>query len=277
MRNVIKTSIVIFALLLGVQSLNAETKRALLVGVSNYGNTMEDPNKWANISGANDIVILSPLFTEHSYSVTSLVDSQATHAGITEALAELARQSKKGDTVYIHFSMHGQPFEDQNGDEEDGWDEALIPVDAEMLYKKGVYEGKNHLLDDELEVYFNDIRSKLGSEGQLFIALDIDNGSQGFTLKELSPAKQSKNYFQFSTESGLSPITVIASCLPFQSSREVRDVNTDTWYGSLSYYIAQAMKEQQICSSKDWIEAVKTGMSKDRRLRKQTVVIEKSE
>ena len=117
MRHLIKTSIAIFALLMGVQAMNAETKRALLVGVSDYGNTMEDPNKWANISGANDIVLLSPLFTEHGYSVTSLVDSQATHAGITNALAELAKESKKGDTVYIHFSMHGQPFEDLNGDE----------------------------------------------------------------------------------------------------------------------------------------------------------------
>ena len=129
MRNFIKTSIItIVILLIGVQTMNAETKRALLVGISDYGNVMEDPNKWANISGANDVLLLSPLFSEHGYTVTSLVDSQATHANITNALMELAKESKKGDVVYIHFSMHGQPFEDLNGDEEDGWDEALTPV-----------------------------------------------------------------------------------------------------------------------------------------------------
>ena len=166
MKNLIKTSIIaIVALLIGGKTMNAETKRALLVGISDYGNAMEDPNKWANISGANDVLLLSPLFSEHGYTVTSLVDSQATHAGITKALSELAKDSKKGDKVYIHFSMHGQPFEDLNGDEEDGWDEALIPVDAQMLYSEGVYDGKNHLLDDELEVYFNDIRSKIGPAG----------------------------------------------------------------------------------------------------------------
>ena len=74
MRNVIKSSIVFLVLLLGVQTLNAETKRALLVGISDYGNTMEDPNKWANISGANDIELLTPLFKEQGFSVTSLVD-----------------------------------------------------------------------------------------------------------------------------------------------------------------------------------------------------------
>ena len=295
MRNVIKTSIVIFSLLLGVQTLIAETKRALLVGVSDYGNTMEDPNKWANISGANDIVLLSPLFSEHGYSVTCLVDSQATHAGITDALVELAKESKKGDKVYIHFSMHGQPFEDLNGDEEDGWDEALIPVDAEMLYAEGVYEGKNHLLDDELEVYFNDIRNKLGSEGQLVVVLDachsgtgvrgdnehIRGTREGFTRsgKDYTPDRtvETNDYFAIETVSGQSPITVLEACRSYQVNREVRDVETNTWYGSLSYYIAQSMKDNKTVGSDEWIETIKTGMANNRRLRKQNMVIEKSE
>lgn len=294
MRHLIKTSIAIFALLMGVQSMNAETKRALLVGVSDYGNTMEDPNKWANISGANDIVLLSPLFTEHGYTVTRLVDYQATHAGITNALAELAKESKKGDTVYIHFSMHGQPFEDLNGDEEDGWDEALIPVDAEMLYAEGVYEGKNHLLDDELEVYFNDIRSKIGSEGQLVVVLDachsgtgvrgdnehIRGTREGFTRsgKDYMPDRtnETNDYFTISTTNGQSPITVLEACRSYQVNREVRDVETNTWYGSLSYYIAQSMKDNKIVGSDEWIETIKTGMANNRRLRKQNVVIESS-
>ena len=96
MRSLLKTSIaVVMMLLIGGQVTNAETKRALLVGISDYGNAMEDPNKWANISGANDIKLLSPLFSEHGYTVTSLVDAQATHAGITKALEKLAKDSKK--------------------------------------------------------------------------------------------------------------------------------------------------------------------------------------
>lgn len=286
----------IVAMMIGISafSVEAETKRALLVGVSDYGNTMEDPNKWANISGANDVLLLSPLFSENGYTVTSLVDSQATHAGITNALEELAKESKKGDTVYIHFSMHGQPFEDLNGDEEDGWDEALIPVDAEMLYAEGVYEGKNHLLDDELEVYFNDIRNKLGSEGQLVVVLDachsgtasrgdddhIRGTREGFTRsgKDYTPdrTQETNDYFSISTVNGQSPITVIEACRSYQVNKEVRDVETNTWYGSLSYYIAQSMKDNKTVGSDEWIEAIKTGMANNRRLRKQNVVIESS-
>ena len=39
---------------------------------------------------------------------------------------------------------------DDNGDEEDGLDEALIPYDAQFWYAPGEYEGQNHLRDDEL-------------------------------------------------------------------------------------------------------------------------------
>lgn len=295
MRNFIKTSVVMIALFLGVQTMNAETKRALLVGISDYGNAMEDPNKWANISGANDILLLSPLFIEHGYSVTSLVDRQATHAGITAALEKLANDSKKGDTVYVHFSMHGQPFEDLNGDEEDGWDEALIPVDAEMLYTEGVYEGKNHLLDDELEVYFNNIRNKLGPEGQLIVILDachsgtasrgdddhIRGTREGFTRsgKDYTPdrTQETNDYFTVASTKGQAPVTFIEACRSYQVNREVRDVDTNTWYGSLSYYIAKSMKDNNTVGSEEWIEAIKTGMANNRRLRKQNVVIEKSE
>lgn len=79
------------------------------------------------------------------------------------------------------------------------------------------------------------------------------------------------------TTKGQSPVTFIEACRSYQVNREVRDIDTNTWYGSLSYYIAQAMKEHQIGVTDDWIETVKTGMSNNRRLRKQNVVIEKSE
>jgi hypothetical protein len=191
--------------------------------------------------------------------------------------------------------MHGQPFEDLNGDEEDGWDEALIPVDAEMQYTEGKYEGKNHLLDDELEIYFNNLRSKLGKNGQLFVVLDachsgtasrgdddhIRGTRVGFTCsgKEYTPdmTSETNDYFTVSTNDGQSPVTFIEACRSYQVNREVRDVDTNTWYGSLSYYIAKVMTDNEIDASGTWINTIKDGMSSNRRLRKQNMVIEKSE
>lgn len=286
----------IVAMMVGFSTFNveAQTKRALLVGVSDYGNPREDPDKWANISGANDVALLSPLFKKQGFAVTTLVDKQATYANITGALKKVVKDAKKGDIVYIHFSMHGQPFEDLNGDEADGWDEALIPVDAQMRYVKGKYEGKNHLLDDEMEKYFGQIRSKIGATGELFVVLDACHSGtasrgdgdhvrgvrDGFTRsgKAYTPnrTKETNDYFKVPTVSGQSPVTFLEACRSYQQNKEVLDRDTKTWYGSLSYYVAKAMANHQIDKSGKWIDAVKTGMAGDRRVRKQNMVIETS-
>ena len=288
-------SLVIVAMM-GFSSLNAEvqTKHALIVGISDYGNAKEDPNKWSNIHGANDVTLLSPLFKQQGYKVTTLTDAQATYSGITSALKKVAKQSQKGDIVYLHFSMHGQPFEDLNGDEADGWDEALIPVDAKMQYKKGVYEGKKHLLDDELEKYISQIRNKIGPNGKLYVVLDACHSGtatrgdddhvrgvrDGFTRsgKYYTPdrTKETNDYFKIQTTQGQSPVTVLEACRSYQLNREVRNTSTNIWYGPLSYYIAKAMKSHTIGHSEDWIDIVKSGMSNDKKLRRQNMVIEKS-
>lgn len=61
---------------------------------------------------------------------------------------------------------------DDNGDETDGLDEALIPYDAPRRYQKGVYVGEKHLRDDELGSLLDDIRKKTGDKGTVTLALD---------------------------------------------------------------------------------------------------------
>ena len=295
MRNLVKLLIVMsLALFIGGQTMQAQTKRALFVGISDYGNATEDPNRWSNISGANDVELLEPLFSKQGFKITTLVDTEATYSAIIKSLGKLTKSCKKGDLVYVHFSMHGQPIEDLSGDEEDGWDEALIPVDAQMRFEKGVYEGKNHLLDDTLEEYFNDIRSKIGTKGQLYVVLDACHSGtasrgddehvrgvrEGFTrsgkLYIPDRTREINDYFHISTQRGQSPVTFLEACRSYQQNKEVREKNTGIWYGSLSYYIAQTMQNIKIDRTNKWIENVKSGMSNDRRLRKQNMVIETS-
>lgn len=295
MRNLVKLFIVMsLALFIGGQTMQAQTKRALLVGISDYGNVNEDPNRWSNISGANDVKLLKPLFSQQGFKITTLVDAEATYSAIIKSLDRLTKTCKKGDLVYVHFSMHGQPIEDLNGDEADGWDEALIPVDAQMKFQKGVYEGKNHLLDDTLEKYFNEIRSKIGTKGQLYVILDACHSGtasrgdddhvrgvrEGFTRsgKLYTPdrTRETNDYFHISTQRGQSPVTFLEACRSYQQNKEVREKNTGIWYGSLSYYIAQTMQNIKIDRTNKWIENVKSGMTSDRRLRKQNMVIETS-
>lgn len=285
---------VFLSLLLGCQMMRGQSKRALLIGISDYGNAKEEPNKWANISGANDIALLAPLFKRQNFYVKTLVDKQATHSGIIKALGKLTKECKKGDIVYLHFSVHGQPFEDLNGDEPDGWDEALIPFDAQMTYKKGLYEGKSHLIDDDLEKYISTIRTKLGTAGTLFVVLDachsgtssrgddehIRGVRDGFTRsgKLYTPdrSKETNAYFRVSTSVGQAQVTFIEACRSYQVNKEIFNKENKTWYGSLSFYIAKVMSTHRIDKSGKWIDSLKVGMSGDRRLRKQNIVIESS-
>lgn len=52
-----------------------------------------------------------------------------TRANILWAIKSLVRNSISGDVAYIHFSGHGGKVRDLNGDEEDGYDETLVPLD----------------------------------------------------------------------------------------------------------------------------------------------------
>ena len=86
--------------------------------------------------------------------------------------------------MYVHFSGHGQPYEDLDGDEPDGWDEAIVPYDARKVYITGEYEGVNHITDDELNGYINAIRSIIGTNGFLYVVLDACHAGSSFREEE---------------------------------------------------------------------------------------------
>ena len=71
----------------------------------------------------------------------------------------------------IHYSGHGQQIFDDNGEEIDGKDEALVPYDAWVRYNNN-YKGEHHFRDDELGSYITKFRNKLSANGQLLLLLD---------------------------------------------------------------------------------------------------------
>ena len=146
----------------------AQQKHALIVAIANY----PTESGWSKINSDNDRTLLVPEFKRLGFKVTTLQNEQATKQGIIQSLSHLAKQIHPNDYVCIHFSCHGQQMEDNNHDEKDGLDEALIPYDAHLSYKKDIYEGKNHLRDDDLEEQLTIIRKTLGKKGTLLVTLD---------------------------------------------------------------------------------------------------------
>lgn len=145
-----------------------QTRRALVIGIGE-----QTDKSWSKINGDKDVPYVQQMLKVAGYkNVTTLINKQATKAGIVTAFKRLTTQCVAGDIVYIHFSGHGQQVTDVNGDEKDGWDEAWIPYDAYLKYDEKRYKGENHLIDDELNTLLTAIRNKIGDSGKLLVVVD---------------------------------------------------------------------------------------------------------
>ena len=116
-------------------------KKALCIGINNYPGTQMDLN--GCINDAND---WADTLSARGFSVSKLLDSQATKAAMVAAMSSLISKAAKNDTLVISFSGHGTYQPDTDGDEADGLDEGLCPYD---LQTNGAA-----LIDDEIKVLF---------------------------------------------------------------------------------------------------------------------------
>ena len=166
--------LIIFYLQLLSLSVTAQTKRALAIGLGE-----QQDKAWNKINGDKDVPLVQTMLKNAGFkSVTTLVNRQATKVGIVGAFKRLTASCKQGDVVYIHYSGHGQQMTDVHNDEKDGLDECWIPYDA---YRKAnaTYHGEKHLTDDELNVYLNAIRNKIGAKGKLLVVIDACHSGDG--------------------------------------------------------------------------------------------------
>lgn len=249
MRN--RLLIIIVALFFTLSS-RAQTNRALLVVIDRY----PAESGWNDIHAVNDLEIVSRMLVSNGYSkanISVLPNQTATKKAITEALDRLSRKSRAGDYVYIHFSCHGQQMADDNSDEPDGLDEALIPYDAKRRYSKGEYEGENHLRDDELGKILDGIRARIGPSGNLIVVMDAcHSGTADRDADEDTFVRGSTYIFApddyvaqatdpdkvvlaLSNDDRFASAAVFSACRPDQVNYEYKELQSGNYYGSLSY------------------------------------------
>jgi hypothetical protein len=283
------------ALSLCAFSAQSQTKRALLIGVSEY-TTITQPSDdiWSNTHGANDVELLSQTLNKQNFKIKKLTNKTATAQQIRKEFAHFITSCRPGDIVYLHFSCHGQPVEDLDGDEEDGWDEALVPVDAQKVYQKGKYTGENHIIDDELNKYLRSIRTKVGDKGFVCVVIDachagssyrgdeeedsiIVRGTNcGFTSsgKQFAPRIDKRGKIKVEKSASMANICILEACRSYQVNSEIREGGV--YYGSLSFYVNKVLQSTLLSSNRSWIDKVSRLMDSDVRLVRQNMVIETS-
>ena len=169
-----RIKIITYILLLFSLSVTAQTKRALVIGLGE-----QQDKAWNKINGDKDVPFVQAMLKNAGFkSVTTLENQQATKVGIVGAFKRMTASCKHGDVVYIHYSGHGQQMTDVHNDERDGLDECWIPYDA-CRKASTTYHGERHLTDDELNVYLNAIRDKIGAKGKLLVVIDACHSGDG--------------------------------------------------------------------------------------------------
>ena len=155
-------------------SVTAQTKRALVIGLGE-----QQDKAWNKINGDKGCPACSGNAENAGFkSVMTFVNRKATKAGIVGAFKRMIASCKHGDVVYIHYYGHGQQMTDVHNDERDGLDECWIPYDA-CRKVSATYHGEKHLTDDELNVYLNAIRNKIGAKGKLLVVIDACHSGDG--------------------------------------------------------------------------------------------------
>jgi len=116
---------------------------ALIVGIDEYIDDDVLDLKWC-VSDANGMY---QALLQHGWKdeeITILLDGEATKDAILSEVQSIADACGAGDYILIYYSGHGSITPDASGDESDGIDEAIVPVD----FDSG--DLSTLLLDDEL-------------------------------------------------------------------------------------------------------------------------------
>jgi hypothetical protein len=146
-------------------------KKALLIGLNYPGSAFQ-------LSGCvNDINKIDTTLVEKFgfQSVVKLHDSSSilpTKVNILSQLSLLLSQSKSGDVLFFHYSGHGSQVKDINGDEADGLDEVMIPVDY--------FSNRSIITDDEIKGI---IQNNLKVGVKLIVLMDCCHSGTIFDLR----------------------------------------------------------------------------------------------
>ncbi|KAI1274364.1 caspase domain-containing protein [Xylaria sp. FL0933] len=120
-------------------------RKALLIGINYFG---QDGELAGCINDTKNLfAFLSENYGYKREDTIILTDDQhdpilqPTKANMIRAMQWLVKDAQPNDSLFLHYSGHGGQAEDLDGDEEDGYDEVIYPVD---------YKQAGHLTDDEM-------------------------------------------------------------------------------------------------------------------------------
>ena len=204
-------------------SSTTKEKYALLVGIDNYGGKLPALSGCVNdVNDMRSVLCDSFDFTNDPEHVLVLVNAQATRDAIISAfkrqLIDNARKHPDGIFVF-EFSGHGSQVKDTNGDEEDGWDETIVPIDSRT-------PGHFDIIDDELAALLQQLEAYTANSTIILDCCHSGTGSRGnLKVRGVTPDRrrqppQSKDR----PDKGDLRYVTISACMAAETAGETSDL-----------------------------------------------------
>lgn len=213
-------------------------KKALLIGC-NYNGTNNELRGCINdvdnikqrieaVYGFNNITIMT--------DDTKIIP---TRINIINGITELLNNTTAGDKLFLSFSGHGTYTDDLNGDEKDGKDEMIVPLDF------------NCITDDELKAL---IHSNLKENVSLFAIFDCCHSGTILDLKYQYYSGTSKNTIMDNTNDYETngKVVMISGCMDEQTSAD--SYINNSYQGAMTWAFLNATKENTYITFKELID-----------------------
>eukprot|EP01134_Creolimax_fragrantissima_P003123 CFRG3123T1 len=171
-----------------------------------------------------------------------LVDDQQnssfhpTRRNILNALGWLSGEAKPGDSLFFHYSGHGGQVRDTNGDEEDGMDETIIPMD---------YKQAGQIVDDELHM---NICKKIPKGCRLTSVMDCCHSGTGldlpyrYTLTRSGVKQTVDNIGVKRGKETRGEVVLFSGCQDNQTSADTSALSGGTRTGAMTFSFIQAVE-----------------------------------
>lgn len=218
-------------------------KNALLIGC-NYKNSMYELN-----GCINDATNIKKILTE-SYGFDNIVlmtDNTLitpTKKNILAEITSLLHNANSGDILFLSFSGHGVNLTDRNGDEKDGLDEVIVPIDFD------------YIRDDELNSLIQD---HLKKNVTLFALFDSCHSGTMLDLRyqylDSTSSEKDTEELKYSETEG--NVIMISGCMDSQTSMDAYIRSAGTYQGAMTFAFLESIKKKPNLSWKDLLTSMR--------------------
>ena len=223
-------------------------KKALLIGC-NYTGTQHKLNGCINdVNNIRDRLSKKYLF-EDITTMTDKTEVKPTKNNIVEGLKNLLSNNNPGDILFFSFSGHGTNTIDTSGDEKDGRDEMLVPLDMDCIS------------DDEIKSI---IQTHLNKDVTLFALIDCCHSGSILDLRYQYSNNDSDN--TISNNQGnyntIGNVIMVSGCMDKQTSADA--YISSNFQGAMTWSFLKTIKENSSICWRDLIVNMRSLLKKSK-------------